>query len=73
MCFISIDYIPNFYSNDGPDNVEVSRVVETLVNEPGFGTRCMIGDPIPWVFLSAQEDKTALFALYFKPDGLCEM
>ncbi|XP_030287307.1 phospholipid-transporting ATPase ABCA1 isoform X1 [Sparus aurata] len=36
-----------FYSNDGPDNVEVSRVVETLVNEPGFGTRCMIGDPIP--------------------------
>ncbi|XP_070785696.1 phospholipid-transporting ATPase ABCA1-like [Enoplosus armatus] len=36
-----------FYSNDGPDNVEVSRVVETLVNKPGFGTRCMKGDPIP--------------------------
>uniref|UniRef100_A0A671UT72 P-type phospholipid transporter n=1 Tax=Sparus aurata TaxID=8175 RepID=A0A671UT72_SPAAU len=40
-----------FYSNDGPDNVEVSRVVETLVNEPGFGT----------LFLSAQEDKTTWF------------
>lgn len=36
-------------SNDGPDNAEVSRVVETLVNSPGFGTRCMLGDPIPWV------------------------
>ncbi|XP_031707233.1 phospholipid-transporting ATPase ABCA1 isoform X1 [Anarrhichthys ocellatus] len=36
-----------FYSNDGPDNVEVSKVVETLVNKPGFGTRCMNGDPIP--------------------------
>uniref|UniRef100_A0A4W6E2P5 ABC transporter domain-containing protein n=1 Tax=Lates calcarifer TaxID=8187 RepID=A0A4W6E2P5_LATCA len=36
-----------FYSNDGPDNVEVSQVVETLVNNPGFGTRCMNGNPIP--------------------------
>ncbi|XP_045920999.1 phospholipid-transporting ATPase ABCA1-like isoform X1 [Micropterus dolomieu] len=36
-----------FYSNDGPDNAEVSQVVETLVNKPGFGTRCMNGDPIP--------------------------
>ncbi|KAM7377381.1 hypothetical protein PAMA_013932 [Pampus argenteus] len=36
-----------FYSNDEPNNVEVSRVVETLVNNPGFGTRCMTGDPIP--------------------------
>lgn len=42
-----IDYILNIYSNDGPDNVEVSKVVETLVNTPGFGTRCMNGDPIP--------------------------
>ncbi|KAM9335582.1 phospholipid-transporting ATPase ABCA1 [Symphorus nematophorus] len=36
-----------FYSKDLPDNAEVSRVVETLVNTPGFGTRCMNGDPIP--------------------------
>ncbi|XP_056156372.1 phospholipid-transporting ATPase ABCA1-like [Lampris incognitus] len=36
-----------FYSNDRPDNAEVSRVVESLVNKPGFGTRCMTGDPIP--------------------------
>ncbi|TWW63139.1 ATP-binding cassette sub-family A member 1 [Takifugu flavidus] len=34
-------------SNDGADGVDVSRVVDTLVNSPGFGTRCMMGDPIP--------------------------
>ncbi|XP_041841062.1 phospholipid-transporting ATPase ABCA1-like isoform X2 [Melanotaenia boesemani] len=36
-----------FYSNDMPENTEVSQVVETLVNNPGFGTRCMDRDPIP--------------------------
>ncbi|XP_054656668.1 phospholipid-transporting ATPase ABCA1-like isoform X9 [Dunckerocampus dactyliophorus] len=36
-----------FFSNDAADNTEVSQVVETLVNQPGFGTRCMDGDPIP--------------------------
>ncbi|KAM6909437.1 phospholipid-transporting ATPase ABCA1 [Xenentodon cancila] len=36
-----------FYSNDMPNNVEVSQVVETLLNSPGFGTRCMEGDPLP--------------------------
>ncbi|XP_078132544.1 phospholipid-transporting ATPase ABCA1 isoform X1 [Sander vitreus] len=42
-----------FYSKDVPDNVEVSKVVETLVNKPGFGTRCMNGDPIPKLPCSA--------------------
>ncbi|XP_028284635.1 ATP-binding cassette sub-family A member 1 isoform X2 [Parambassis ranga] len=36
-----------FYSNDLPENAEVAQVVETLVNNPGFGTRCMNGNPIP--------------------------
>uniref|UniRef100_A0A672GMS6 P-type phospholipid transporter n=1 Tax=Salarias fasciatus TaxID=181472 RepID=A0A672GMS6_SALFA len=36
-----------FYSNDMPGNAEVSGVSETLLNTPGFGTRCMDGDPIP--------------------------
>ncbi|XP_027133809.1 ATP-binding cassette sub-family A member 1 [Larimichthys crocea] len=36
-----------FFSNDLPDNVEVSQVVKTMVNAPGFGTRCMNGNPIP--------------------------
>lgn len=42
--FISIS---NIYSNDMPEHAEVSRVVDTLLNNPGFGTRCMHGDPIP--------------------------
>ncbi|XP_028420639.1 ATP-binding cassette sub-family A member 1 isoform X1 [Perca flavescens] len=42
-----------FYSKDVPDNVEVSNVVETLVNNPGFGTRCMNGNPIPMLPCSA--------------------
>uniref|UniRef100_A0A8C8A4V0 ABC transporter domain-containing protein n=1 Tax=Oryzias sinensis TaxID=183150 RepID=A0A8C8A4V0_9TELE len=36
-----------FYSNDMPEDANVSRVVETLVDNPGFGTRCMEGNPIP--------------------------
>ncbi|XP_034020928.1 phospholipid-transporting ATPase ABCA1-like [Thalassophryne amazonica] len=36
-----------FYSDDMPGNAEMSRMVESLVNNPGFGTRCMTGDPIP--------------------------
>uniref|UniRef100_A0A3B5KYM5 ABC transporter domain-containing protein n=1 Tax=Xiphophorus couchianus TaxID=32473 RepID=A0A3B5KYM5_9TELE len=36
-----------FYSNDMSENLEVSKVTETLLNNPGFGTRCMHGDPIP--------------------------
>uniref|UniRef100_A0A8C5HCB1 P-type phospholipid transporter n=1 Tax=Gouania willdenowi TaxID=441366 RepID=A0A8C5HCB1_GOUWI len=35
-----------FYSNDMPENPKMSRIVETLVDNPGFGTRCMDGDPI---------------------------
>ncbi|XP_008325095.1 ATP-binding cassette sub-family A member 1 isoform X1 [Cynoglossus semilaevis] len=35
-----------FFSNDMPNDTEVSQVVESLVNSPGFGTRCMEGDPI---------------------------
>uniref|UniRef100_A0A3B4Z3Q7 P-type phospholipid transporter n=1 Tax=Stegastes partitus TaxID=144197 RepID=A0A3B4Z3Q7_9TELE len=34
-------------SNDMPGSAEVSQVVESLLNNPGFGTRCMTGDPIP--------------------------
>ncbi|XP_023665182.2 phospholipid-transporting ATPase ABCA1-like [Paramormyrops kingsleyae] len=36
-----------FYSNDAPDHLEASRVVDSLVNTPGFGTRCMKNDPLP--------------------------
>ncbi|XP_064201003.1 phospholipid-transporting ATPase ABCA1-like isoform X1 [Anguilla rostrata] len=36
-----------FFSNDAPDNIEVARVADSLVNNPGFGTRCMENNPIP--------------------------
>ncbi|XP_030636239.1 phospholipid-transporting ATPase ABCA1 [Chanos chanos] len=36
-----------FYSKDGPELAEVSRVTESLLNNPGFGTRCMESNPIP--------------------------
>ncbi|XP_069048180.1 phospholipid-transporting ATPase ABCA1-like [Lepisosteus oculatus] len=35
-----------FFSNDAPDKVEVLRVADSLVDRPGFGTRCMKNNPI---------------------------
>uniref|UniRef100_H3C1X8 P-type phospholipid transporter n=1 Tax=Tetraodon nigroviridis TaxID=99883 RepID=H3C1X8_TETNG len=43
-----------FYSNDSTDSAEVSQVADALVNPPGFGTRCMMGDPIPMLPCSNQ-------------------
>uniref|UniRef100_A0A8C5FEU4 ABC transporter domain-containing protein n=1 Tax=Gadus morhua TaxID=8049 RepID=A0A8C5FEU4_GADMO len=39
-----------FFSNDQPKNLAVNRIVDSLVNNPGFGTRCMPGNPIPMLF-----------------------
>ncbi|XP_036439062.1 phospholipid-transporting ATPase ABCA1-like isoform X2 [Colossoma macropomum] len=36
-----------FYSADGPAVAEVVSVTRSLLNEPGFGTRCMESNPIP--------------------------
>ncbi|CAL8327347.1 unnamed protein product [Lota lota] len=36
-----------FYSNDMPANPVARQIVDSLVDNPGFGTRCMPGDPIP--------------------------
>lgn len=36
-----------FFSNDQPNKTEVAQIVDSLVDTPGFGTRCMYGDPIP--------------------------
>uniref|UniRef100_A0A3B5KYM9 ABC transporter domain-containing protein n=1 Tax=Xiphophorus couchianus TaxID=32473 RepID=A0A3B5KYM9_9TELE len=36
-----------FYSNDMSENLEVSKVTETLLNNPGFGTRCILL-PLPY-------------------------
>ncbi|XP_029466633.1 ATP-binding cassette sub-family A member 1-like [Rhinatrema bivittatum] len=36
-----------FFSIDDPANAQVSRVIDSLTDNPGFGTRCMRNDPIP--------------------------
>uniref|UniRef100_A0A4W3GXZ2 ATP-binding cassette sub-family A member 1-like n=1 Tax=Callorhinchus milii TaxID=7868 RepID=A0A4W3GXZ2_CALMI len=36
-----------FFSNDATENEQVAQVVDSMVNNPGFGTRCMNNDPIP--------------------------
>ncbi|XP_072526701.1 phospholipid-transporting ATPase ABCA1-like [Salminus brasiliensis] len=36
-----------FYSADRPAEAEVVSVTRSLLNEPGFGTRCMESNPIP--------------------------
>uniref|UniRef100_A0A8B9KII8 P-type phospholipid transporter n=1 Tax=Astyanax mexicanus TaxID=7994 RepID=A0A8B9KII8_ASTMX len=36
-----------FYSTDRPTEAAVTSVTRSLLNEPGFGTRCMESNPIP--------------------------
>ncbi|KAM8881267.1 phospholipid-transporting ATPase ABCA1 isoform 2-T2 [Synchiropus picturatus] len=50
-----------FYSKDGTQ-MEVGNVVESLVNNPGFGTRCMTGNPIPLLPCAPLESE------WFTPD-----
>ncbi|XP_055488379.1 phospholipid-transporting ATPase ABCA1-like [Leucoraja erinacea] len=35
-----------FISNDAPGDASIAKLMDSLVNKPGFGTRCMRGDPI---------------------------
>ncbi|XP_075787467.1 phospholipid-transporting ATPase ABCA1 [Pelodiscus sinensis] len=36
-----------FISNDAPDDAGTQKLLNSLLNEPGFGTRCMEGHSIP--------------------------
>uniref|UniRef100_A0A8C0H2Z1 P-type phospholipid transporter n=1 Tax=Chelonoidis abingdonii TaxID=106734 RepID=A0A8C0H2Z1_CHEAB len=38
-----------FISNDAPDDAGTQKLMNTLLNEPGFGTRCVEGHSIPEV------------------------
>ncbi|KAK6493939.1 phospholipid-transporting ATPase ABCA1-like [Huso huso] len=35
-----------FISNDAPEDAHIQKLFGALTNKPGFGTRCMSGDPI---------------------------
>ncbi|XP_041074940.1 phospholipid-transporting ATPase ABCA1-like [Polyodon spathula] len=36
-----------FISNDVPEDAHIQKLFGALTSKPGFGTRCMSGDPIP--------------------------
>uniref|UniRef100_M3XGV9 ATP binding cassette subfamily A member 4 n=1 Tax=Latimeria chalumnae TaxID=7897 RepID=M3XGV9_LATCH len=36
-----------FFSNEQPENGQMNHLADVLLNKPGFGTRCMKGEPIP--------------------------
>ncbi|XP_074850709.1 phospholipid-transporting ATPase ABCA1 isoform X1 [Carettochelys insculpta] len=46
-----------FISNDAPDDAGTQKLLNTLLNAPGFGTRCMEGHSIPDTPCLAGEDK----------------
>lgn len=35
------------HSNDAPEDAGTQRLLDALLNKPGFGTRCMQGHSIP--------------------------
>lgn len=41
-------YCVYFYdSNDALDDASTQRLLSALIDGPGFGTRCMEGEPVP--------------------------
>ncbi|XP_026872164.2 phospholipid-transporting ATPase ABCA1b [Electrophorus electricus] len=36
-----------FFSNDAPEDTSTQKLLAALLEPPGFGTRCMDGEPIP--------------------------
>uniref|UniRef100_A0A7N6A2H1 P-type phospholipid transporter n=1 Tax=Anabas testudineus TaxID=64144 RepID=A0A7N6A2H1_ANATE len=46
-----------FISNDLPDDAHTNKLLGALTEKPGFGTRCMKGEPIPDTPCNAVEDE----------------
>ncbi|XP_056624973.1 phospholipid-transporting ATPase ABCA1b [Triplophysa dalaica] len=36
-----------FISDDAPDDISTQKLLGALMDDPGFGTRCMEGEPVP--------------------------
>lgn len=34
-------------SNDAPEDASTQKLLSALTESPGFGTRCMEGEPVP--------------------------
>uniref|UniRef100_UPI001EE2390D phospholipid-transporting ATPase ABCA1-like n=1 Tax=Equus quagga TaxID=89248 RepID=UPI001EE2390D len=46
-----------FVSNDAPEDVSTQELLNALTRDPGFGTRCMEGNPIPGMPCSVGEEE----------------
>lgn len=48
VAYLEITDLPVYLlcSNDAPGDASIAKLMDSLVNKPGFGTRCMRGDPI---------------------------
>uniref|UniRef100_A0A8C7ZIP7 P-type phospholipid transporter n=1 Tax=Oryzias sinensis TaxID=183150 RepID=A0A8C7ZIP7_9TELE len=47
----------SFISNDMPDDPHTNKLLGALMKKPGFGSRCMKGEPIPNTPCTAVEDE----------------
>uniref|UniRef100_A0A8C4N8Y7 ATP binding cassette subfamily A member 1 n=1 Tax=Equus asinus asinus TaxID=83772 RepID=A0A8C4N8Y7_EQUAS len=45
------------HSNDAPEDVSTQELLNALTRDPGFGTRCMEGNPIPGMPCSVGEEE----------------
>lgn len=54
-CLVEMSYwagaLSCIHSNDAPEDTGTQELLKALTKDPGFGTRCMEGNPIPWVTL----------------------
>uniref|UniRef100_H2MGF6 P-type phospholipid transporter n=1 Tax=Oryzias latipes TaxID=8090 RepID=H2MGF6_ORYLA len=50
----------SFISNDMPDDPHTNKLLGALMEKPGFGSRCMKGEPIPNTPCTAVEDEWAV-------------
>uniref|UniRef100_A0A667ZUP3 P-type phospholipid transporter n=1 Tax=Myripristis murdjan TaxID=586833 RepID=A0A667ZUP3_9TELE len=46
-----------FISNDAPEDPQTNKLLGALTEKPGFGTRCMEGEPIPEAPCKSVEDE----------------
>lgn len=48
------DYLTDFvgFSNEHPADPKMRYFSEVLLDKPGFGTRCMVEEPLEWVYLA---------------------
>ncbi|KAI1887790.1 hypothetical protein AGOR_G00193990 [Albula goreensis] len=59
-----------FISNDAPEDTSTQKLLSALTDGPGFGTRCMEGDPIPDVPCEMGEEEWTTPAV---PDSVTDI